>query len=104
MMHGVCDFCGKDTDRAAYWLSITPIQNWGRYHTDQSPFGHADQTKSFVCCQECFKIMKLPNPYEHYAQTELPVEQKKTVMNYEDIDFIDDDEGSKRKERHEDEK
>lgn len=38
MIHAVCDVCGKDCDRGATLLSLTPFQNFARYHTDTQPF------------------------------------------------------------------
>lgn len=35
MIHAICDFCGKDCDRTATLLSMTPFQNFARYHTAQ---------------------------------------------------------------------
>ena len=30
MIHAICDFCGKDCDRTATLLSMTPFQNFAR--------------------------------------------------------------------------
>lgn len=38
MIHAICDFCGKDCDRTATLLSMTPFQNFARYHTDNEPY------------------------------------------------------------------
>lgn len=39
MLHAICDFCGKDCDRTATLLSMTPFQNFARYHSDNTPYG-----------------------------------------------------------------
>lgn len=66
MIHAVCDFCGKDTDRTAVLLSMTLFQNFARYHTDTTPYGNVDRTKSFVICDTCVRKHGLPNPYRDY--------------------------------------
>lgn len=38
MIHAICDFCGKDCDRTATLLSMTPFQNFARYHTVYESF------------------------------------------------------------------
>ena len=48
MIHAICDFCGKDCDRTATLLSMTPFQNFARYHTDNEPYGRREKTRSFV--------------------------------------------------------
>lgn len=50
MIHAICDFCGKDCDRTATLLSMTPFQNFARYHTDDEPYGRREKTRSFVIC------------------------------------------------------
>lgn len=55
MIHAICDFCGKDCDRTATLLSMTPFQNFARYHTDNEPYGNREKTRSFVICYECCK-------------------------------------------------
>ncbi len=67
MIHAICDFCGKDYDRTAILLSMTPFQNFARYHSDSEPYGNRDKTRSFVICYECSKKHDLPNPYETYS-------------------------------------
>lgn len=52
MIHAICDFCGKDCDRTATLLSMTPFQNFARYHTDNEPYGNREKTRSFVICYE----------------------------------------------------
>lgn len=52
MIHSICDFCGKDTDRTGVLLLLTPFQNFARYHTDTSPYGHTGKTCSFVICSD----------------------------------------------------
>lgn len=69
MIHAVCDFCGRDAGRAANLLSITPFQNFARYHTDSSPYGSVGETKGFVICHACMGKHGLPNPYRGYAGT-----------------------------------
>lgn len=63
MIHAVCDFCGHDADRSAMFLTVTPFQNFARYHTDTVPYGNADKTASFVMCQACYKKHDLLSPY-----------------------------------------
>lgn len=67
MIHAICDFCGKDCDRTATLLSMTPFQNFARYHTDNEPYGSKEKTRSFVICYDCCKKHNLPNPYETYS-------------------------------------
>lgn len=43
MIHAICDFCGKDCDRTATLLSMTPFQNFARYHTDNEPYGNREK-------------------------------------------------------------
>lgn len=45
MIHAICDFCGKDCDRTATLLSMTPFQNFARYHTDNEPYGRREKNK-----------------------------------------------------------
>ena len=78
MIHAVCDVCGKDCDRGATLLSLTPFQNFARYHTDTQPFVSVGKTRSFVVCNNCLNDLKLPNPYE------------KCLNNYTDVDLLDD--------------
>lgn len=55
MIHAICDFCGKDCDRTATLLSMTPFQNFARYHTDNEPYGNREKTRSFVICMNVVK-------------------------------------------------
>ena len=83
MIHAICDFCGKDCDRTAILLSMTPFQNFARYHTDSNPYGSADKTRSFVICSECCKRHGLPNPYETYTTRKIfqyALNRKKIVI------------------------
>lgn len=53
MIHAICDFCGNDCDRTATLLSMTPFQNFARYHTDNEPYGNREKTrKSQNLCNE----------------------------------------------------
>lgn len=71
MIHAICDFCGKDCDRTATLLSMTPFQNFARYHTDNEP---------------------LPNPYETYSGiTKQEGRYEKCLDNYTDVDLLDDE-------------
>lgn len=67
MIHAICDFCGRDCDRTATLLSMTPFQNFARYHTDNRPYGSSGETKSFVICHDCCEKHHLPNPYKTYS-------------------------------------
>jgi hypothetical protein len=62
MIHAICDFCGKDCDRCATLLTMTPICNFARYHKDTKPYGEDIPSKSFVICHDCKKKHGLPNP------------------------------------------
>jgi hypothetical protein len=64
MIHAICDICGEDCDRAAYFVTVTPIHNFARYETDTYPFGDQSKTKSSVLCQDCYKKTLLPNPHK----------------------------------------
>lgn len=91
MIHAVCDFCGKDTDRTATLLSMTPFQNFARYHTDSEPYGIREETKSFVICYECCKKHNLPSSYHNYLGIdEQEMSYEKCIDNYTEKDFIDD--------------
>lgn len=92
MIHAICDFCGKECDRTAILLSMTPFQNFARYHTDSNPYGSADKTRSFVICSECCKRHGLPNPYETYSGiTAQEAQYEKCLDNYRDIDLLNDE-------------
>lgn len=91
MIHAVCDVCGKDCDRGATLLSLTPFQNFARYHTDTQPFGSVGKTRSFVVCNNCLNDLKLPNPYETYSGiTKQQCSYEKCLNNYTDVDLLDD--------------
>lgn len=92
MIHALCDFCGKDADRNAILLSLTPFQNFARYHTDTDPYGTKNETRNFVICDECMKKHMLPNPHETYSGiTAQKLEYKKTLHNYTDSDLLEDE-------------
>lgn len=66
MIHAICDFCGKDCDRNAIFLSIKSFQNFARYHSDTKPYGYEGKSKSYVMCSDCRKKHGLPNPYNDH--------------------------------------
>lgn len=66
MVHAICDFCGKDCQRTAMLLVMTPFQNFARYHCDVTPYGSPQRSASFVICSECSDKHGLPNPYMDY--------------------------------------
>ena len=68
MIHAICDFCGKDVDRNAILITMTPFQNFARYHSDNTPYGHTDKSLSHVICSECRKSHGLPNPFHDYKE------------------------------------
>lgn len=91
MIHAICDFCGKDVDRTANLLSITPFQNFARYHTDSDPYGTKEPTKSFVICSTCMEKHGMPDPYHNYsAIAEQKAEYAKCLDSYTDEDFRED--------------
>lgn len=91
MIHAICDFCGKDCGRTATLLSMTPFQNFARYHSDDKPCGHAEKAANFVICHDCCKKHKLPNPYETYSQiTAQEGRYEKCLDNYTDLDLLED--------------
>ena len=91
MIHAICDFCGKDCDKTAIFLSMTPFQNSARYHTNNEPYGEKEETRSFVICYECWEKHDLPNPYETYpAITKQNMTYEKCLDNYTIKDFIKD--------------
>ena len=97
MIHAICDFCGKDCDRTATLLSMTPFQNFARYHTDNKPYGTSEMTRSFVICYDCCKKHNLPNPYETYSCiTKQEAKYEKCLDNYTDSDLIEDKKYDKR--------
>lgn len=97
MIHAICDFCGKDCDRTATLLSMTPFQNFARYHTDHEPYGSKGKARSFVICYECCKKHHLPNPYETYSGiTKQEGHYERCLDNYTDSDLLDDKKYDKR--------
>lgn len=65
MIHAVCNFCGKDCDRVAYFMTIQPFQNFPRYcgDTELAPNGMNQKKYGFVICQKCLKKHKIPSPH-----------------------------------------
>lgn len=55
MIHAICDFCGKDCDRTATLLSMTPFQNFARYHTD-------NELESFILHRLEFQLLHSLHP------------------------------------------
>lgn len=97
MIHAICDFCGKDCDRTATLLSMTPFQNFARYHTDHEPYGSKGEARSFVICYKCCKKHRLPNPYETYSGiTKQEGHYERCLDNYTDSDLLDDKKYDKR--------
>lgn len=91
MIHAICDFCGKDCDRTATLISMTPFQNFARYHDDTEPYGSRDKTRSFVICSDCINKHDLPNPHETYSMmTAQKLGYEKCLDNYMDSDLIED--------------
>lgn len=91
MIHAVCDFCGKDCDRTATFLALTPFQNFARYHSDDRPFGPVGKTRSFVICSDCLKKHDLPNPFESYSGiTDQICSYEKCLECYVDSDLLND--------------
>lgn len=91
MIHAICNFCGKDAGRTAILLSMTPFQNFARYHTDNEPYGSREKTKSFVICYKCVKKHDLPNPNHSYSGIDnQKVEYEKCIDNYTEEDFKKD--------------
>lgn len=93
MIHAICDFCGKDADRTANLLSITPFKNFARYHTDNEPYhyGMKEKTKSFVICHRCMEKHNLPNPHHNYSGIMVQeAEYIKCLDNYTEEDFKND--------------
>lgn len=70
MIHAVCDFCGKDADLHATFMTLTPFENFGRYHRMTNPFGVVGKTTSFVICSDCRSKKGIPNPYCEYHNVE----------------------------------
>lgn len=91
MIHAICDFCGKDTDRTATLLTLTPFQNFARYHTDIHPYGTCNKEISFVICDTCLEKHNLPNPFYKYSSiTDQKMNYKKCLDNYGEEDFNSD--------------
>jgi len=67
MIHVVCDACGKDCDRTALFVTVTPIQNQARYSTDTKPYGNQEKTVSRTLCSDCYPESALGNPYQDYT-------------------------------------
>ena len=59
MIHAVCNFCGKDCDRVAYFMTIQPFQNFPRYcgDTELVPNGMNQEKYGFVICQKCLMVV-----------------------------------------------
>lgn len=70
MIHAICDFCGKDADLHATYITMTPIENFGRYHHMTSPFGVVGKTTAFCMCHDCRTKKGLPNPYVKHHNVE----------------------------------
>lgn len=97
MIHAICDFCGKDCDRTATLLSMTPFQNFARYHEDNEPYGSRGKTRSFVICCDCCKKHSLPSPYETYSSiTKQESHYEKCLDNYTSADLLKDKKYDKR--------
>lgn len=93
MIHAICDFCGEDAGKSAVFLSVTPFQNFARYHTAARPYGSESATKSFVICSSCYRKHNLPNPFENYSGiTEQRLKYDKTLDTYTASDLESDDE------------
>lgn len=93
MIHAICDFCGRDCDRTATLLSMTPFENFARYRTDNEPYGKKERTSSFVICHDCRKKHDLPNPYEVYLDiARQKCHYEKNLDNYE-IERISQEKG-----------
>ena len=94
MIHAVCDFCGKDCDCNAIFITMRPFSNFARYHcTDQSPYGKEGNTRSFVMCNDCRVKHNMPNPYETYSGiTSQLMHYEKCLDNYTDEDLMNDTE------------
>lgn len=70
MIHAVCDFCGMDVGLNATYMTLTPFENFGRYHRMSKPFGIIGKTSSFVICDKCRSKKGIPNPYSEYNNIE----------------------------------
>ncbi|GHU95411.1 hypothetical protein FACS1894208_08180 [Clostridia bacterium] len=63
MLHAICDVCGKDCDRVALFVTVTPFQNFARHERDTTPFGTTSETKSSIVCQDCGEKLPFSNPH-----------------------------------------
>lgn len=91
MIHSICDFCGKDTDRNATLITLTPFQNFARYHSDTKPYGSSEKPKSFVMCSDCLRKHELPNPFHDYHGIDYQrASYGKCLDNYSDEDMRED--------------
>lgn len=66
MIHAVCDFCGKDCDLNAYFITVQPFSNYAKYHDSTEPYnsGNLGVKQGYVMCQKCFSKSNLPNPFK----------------------------------------
>lgn len=91
MIHAICDFCGKETGLTGVLLSLTPFQNFARYHTAVTPFGNTDPTASFVICHNCLEKHQLPNPHHSYSGIHSQIMRyDKNLDNYTQDDISQD--------------
>lgn len=63
MIYVKCDSCGKDCERVAYFVEITPFQNFTRYCTDGPSLGTIGDSTTVTICQDCLKKHKLVEFY-----------------------------------------
>lgn len=94
MIHAICDFCGKDADLHATYMTLTPLENFGRYHRMTKPFGVIGDTSAFVICSNCRSKKGLPNPYVKYHNVDAvaytnPIDGK-SEDKWADIDIEND--------------
>lgn len=91
MIHAICDFCGNDCDRNAILITMTPFQDFARYHSDKDPYGSKEKSRSFVMCSKCREKHNLPNPYRTYRSiTDQKLKYDKTLDNYTEDDIKKD--------------
>lgn len=91
MIHAICDFCGKDCDRNATLLTMTPFQDFARYNYDTKPYGNVDKPVSLVMCHECREKHGLPNPMHTYTSiTSQKLSYEKCLDNYTKDDIKND--------------
>ena len=55
MIRGRCDFCGKDSDRTAMLISMTPFQNFDVGHSDIQADEGKVKTRVFAVCNDCLR-------------------------------------------------